>query len=125
MVDLIYEKHQWRRYKQIKKIVISMFTVMILFLTEYSYSSEFFRLGEKNYELNEIDIGSKFGCKPGQYVGVVIRTSSDQKIVWYSDSPEEAKNIWFTWISVWQRLFWMAGALVYTSNSGVCIFDRK
>ena len=69
-----------------------MFTVMILFLTEYSYSSEFFRLREKNYELNEIDIGSRFGCKPGQYIGVVIKTSSDQKVVWYSESLEEAKK---------------------------------
>ena len=92
MVDLVYCEKILRRNKQIKKIVFSMFVMIILFLTEYSYSSDFFDLNGKQFEINEMDVGRKIGCLPGYYIGVVIRRTSDQKVVWYSESPEEAKN---------------------------------
>jgi len=80
---------------QIKIIVYSMFVMIILFLTEYSYSSDFFDLNGKQFEINEMDVGRKIGCLPGYYIGVVIRRTSDQKIIWSSLTTEELKKHYF------------------------------
>jgi len=73
-----------------------MFITTILFLPDFSYSSEFFELNGKNYELNEIDIGKDLGCDsmPRKYIAVGIKDTKNDELVWSWPEFKEERIYW-------------------------------
>jgi hypothetical protein len=68
--------------------------LLILSLTEFSYSLEYFVLDNSKYEIEMIDIGKKIGCKPGYVFTTVIRDTESQKEIWSKTNVEDAKESW-------------------------------
>ena len=73
-----------------------MFITTILFLTNFSYSSEFFELNGKTYELNEIDIRKEIGCdsKFYEYIVVGIKDTKSNELVWSWPEFKEVREYW-------------------------------
>ena len=73
-----------------------MFITTILFLPDFSYSSEFFELNGKNYELNEIDIRKEIGCdsKFYEYIVVGIKDTKSNELVWSWPEFKEVREYW-------------------------------
>lgn len=87
-----------------KNICFYMLATMILFLTNYSYSLDFFTLNKAKYEIDEIDIGRRIGCEPGFMTTTVIRDTSSQKEIWSEMTDEQAKEIWIQKGKCWPSI---------------------
>jgi len=74
---------------------IFLILILILSLTEFSHSLDYFTLDNTKYEIDEVNFSKIMGCRIGSYTTVVIRDVASQEEIWAQTTLEQAKKEWF------------------------------